>query len=201
MPQDPEISAPYWFYADGLPDYTNLASYLLYIATGEAVSGTLEPDEDWRFYSSGDADYYLLYRPDLEYLKSEDSMLTEWRAKRIHEKDRRAVVFGTGAHVGQLVCCIIPRPLHRSHAVAAWRSQFCGRPPQHSRPAGGFALSLHRYARSSAQGTRSGSETIPDDAAHAAVTSDHGQAPSGGPVSGGRRIALGTASLMSRLRL
>ena len=101
----------------------------------------------------------------------------------------------------KVVSCIIPSPLHRSHAAAAWRSQFCGGPPHHPHPAGGFAPDWHIQAHCSAQGMHSDSETNPDSMAHAAVTSGHGQAAAGGPVSGGRRLAPTTASLMSRLRL
>ena len=66
---------------------------------------------------------------------------------------------------------------------------------------GGFAPDWHIQAQYSAQGMHSDSETNPDSTAHAAVTSGHGQAAAGGPVSGGRRLAPTTASLMSRLRL
>ena len=45
--------------------------------------------------------------------------------------------------VSLVVSCIIPRPLCRSHAAAAWRSQFCGGPPHHPHPAGGFAPDWH----------------------------------------------------------
>ncbi|MCY4353258.1 MAG: site-specific DNA-methyltransferase [Truepera sp.] len=48
-----------------LPEYSELAAYLLHTASGLSTSGSLEAkNEDGLFYSNDDTDYYLLYRPD-----------------------------------------------------------------------------------------------------------------------------------------
>ena len=43
-------------------------------------------------YSNGDTDYYLLYRPDIEWLRSNDAILNEKLVGRISERGRKAVV-------------------------------------------------------------------------------------------------------------
>ena len=86
----------------GLPDYSTLASHLLYTAT--CVSDTKKPrqrNKDGLFHSANDTDYYLLYKPDLNWLRSNKSVLDAKRAERISATGRKAVVFGTGKHLGQ----------------------------------------------------------------------------------------------------
>ena len=60
---------------DALPSFTDLASYLLHTATGiSASSGSLDASStDGCFYSEGERDYYLIYEPSLEFLRSNDA--------------------------------------------------------------------------------------------------------------------------------
>ena len=56
---------------EALPGYSELAAYLLHTATGLATNGEFQAhNDDGLFYSNGDTDYYLLYRPDIEWLRS-----------------------------------------------------------------------------------------------------------------------------------
>ena len=52
-----------------LPDYVDLASYLLFTAKGISISPTrLEPDGEL-FYADDDMGYYMMYKPDMDYLR------------------------------------------------------------------------------------------------------------------------------------
>ena len=109
-----------------LPDRSTLAAWLLHTATGvSAGPADLESqNDDGLFHSEGSTDYYLLYRPDLEWLHGHDAMFNEERAKRIaavnREKGREAVVFAPGKYITQrdltamgITFCQLPYDVHR----------------------------------------------------------------------------------------
>jgi len=90
---------------EALPAYPSLAAYLLHTASGiSAGHDTLTPQDDGLFYSDDTTNYYLLYEPDLEYLRSHDAVLNDERAKRIsaacRAADRKAFVFAAGKYLG-----------------------------------------------------------------------------------------------------
>ena len=107
---------------EALPGYSELAAYLLHTASGLSASGTLQPqNDDGLFYSNGDTDYYLVYRPDIEWLRSNEAILNEQQAKRIQSVGRKARVFAADKYMGQrfltdmgITFCQIPYELHRS---------------------------------------------------------------------------------------
>ena len=88
---------------DQLPHFADLASYLLHTATGiSAPAGSLNSsDEDGHFYSSDTQDYYLIYAPKADFLRSGDAALNLERAERIREKGRPAVVFAAASFISQ----------------------------------------------------------------------------------------------------
>ena len=106
----------------GLPPYAALAAYLLHTASGVSA-GTGEDlasqDEDGLFHSSDKLNYHLLYRPDLEFLCSNDAVLNEERAQRISREaragNRQAVVFAAAKYIGQ-------------RELSAWGITFCQLP-------------------------------------------------------------------------
>ena len=106
---------------EALPEYSELAAYLLHTATGMAGGGDLRAqNDDGQFYSVGDTDYYLLYRPDIEWLRTNEAILGEERARRIHGVGRKAVVFASDKYMGQrflsdlgITFCQIPYEMHR----------------------------------------------------------------------------------------
>ena len=113
-----------------LPEYTALAAYLLHTATGvSAGSVALAPqNDDGLFYGDDRADYYLLYRPDLAWLQSNEGMLNVERARRIgyvaREGGKRAIVFGPGKYIGQrdlsamgITFCQLPYEMHLAVTV------------------------------------------------------------------------------------
>ena len=112
---------------EALPSYSSLAAYLLYTASGVSAgeSELQSQDEDGLFYSDDKTDYYMLYKPDLEYLCGDDPILNEERAKRIsaagRERGRKAVMFAPAKYMGQrdltsmgITFCQLPYELYRS---------------------------------------------------------------------------------------
>ena len=106
---------------EALPEYSELAAYLLHTASGLAADGELQAQNgDGLFYQNGDTDYYLLYQPSMEWLLSNEALLNEEQAKRIHAAGRRAVVFAADKHMSQrylsdmgITFCQIPYELNR----------------------------------------------------------------------------------------
>ncbi|MDE0671953.1 MAG: site-specific DNA-methyltransferase [Caldilineaceae bacterium] len=106
-----------------LPEYSELASYLLYTASGLSVDkseGMQAQTDEGLFWSSDDVDYYLLYQPDIEWLRSNAALLNEGQVQHISERGKKAVVFAAGKHMGQrfltdkgITFCQIPYELHR----------------------------------------------------------------------------------------
>jgi adenine-specific DNA-methyltransferase len=108
---------------ENLPDYPTLAAWLLHTAVGiSAGGGELTPqNDDGLFYRNGDNDYYLLYRPDTEWLRTNEAVLNEQQARRIKSRGRKALVFAADKYLGQrdlaamgITFCQLPYELHRS---------------------------------------------------------------------------------------
>ena len=110
---------------DALPEYSALAAYLLHTATGVSAGElTLEAqNDDGLFYGDGQTDYYLLYQPSIDWLKSDESMLNLARVNRIRDRNRaerrKAVVFAAGKYMGQrdlsaagITFCQLPYEIH-----------------------------------------------------------------------------------------
>ena len=81
-----------------------------------------QPADGDPFYSDPetDTDYYLLYRPDPDWLRGNDAMLSDVQAEHIAERSRAAVVFAAGKFMGQrdltrhsITFCQLPYELHR----------------------------------------------------------------------------------------
>ena len=110
---------------ENLPDYSELAAYLLHVSAGiSAGAADLQPQEDGLFYSSDTTNYHLLYSPNVERLESNSEMLYEDRALRIgaaaRESGKKAVVFGPGKYIGQrelitmgITFCQLPYEMNR----------------------------------------------------------------------------------------
>ena len=109
-----------------LPEYPALAAYVLHTSSGiSAGANDLEPrDADGLFYRNDEQDYYLLYRPDLEWLGSHDAMFNAEMAQRIAQRNRdegrKAVVFAPGKYIGQrdlsgmdITFCQLPYQIHQ----------------------------------------------------------------------------------------
>ena len=110
-----------------MPPYSALAAYLLHTASGIAAgSASLEPqNDDGLFYAKGDTDYYLLYKPDVEWLRGNEAVLNLERANRISAArnggKRRALVFAPAKYISQrdltpmgITFCQLPYDMHRA---------------------------------------------------------------------------------------
>ena len=110
---------------EALPSYESLSAHLLCIASGVSVgANALErKNGDGLFHSRDGIDYYLLYKPSLEYLRSNEAMLNLERAERIrdvnHQNGVKAIVYAPGKYIGQreltgmgITFCQLPHALH-----------------------------------------------------------------------------------------
>ena len=84
---------------EALPSYSALAANLLYTTAGVSVGADqLESkDDEGLFHSDDKNDYYLIYKSDLEYLRSDVAILNLERAERIRDASnkngRKAIVY------------------------------------------------------------------------------------------------------------
>ena len=110
---------------EALPSYSALAANLLYTTAGVSVGAdALEMQNDDGLFHSGDEnDYYLLYKPDLEWLRSNAAILNLEHAERIRDASRdtgrKAIVYAAGNYIGQreltqmgIIFCQLPDALH-----------------------------------------------------------------------------------------
>ena len=103
---DNEIIPEKMLTGENLPDYETLARHLVYTATGQAPDKIRKAnDKDGFFYETSDRLFYLIYEPDLTFLRSAGSALNSDRAERIakqaKKKQKTAVVFATHKFMGQ----------------------------------------------------------------------------------------------------
>lgn len=79
---------------ESLPEYADLAAFLLYLVGVQGVtSGQISERRSGHFYATDNVDYYMFYKPDMAYLRSPDSSLSEDRIDAIFKRGRNAVVF------------------------------------------------------------------------------------------------------------
>ena len=79
----------------------------MFAAVGRSAGDTTldQRNEDGLFYSDEKNDYYLLYKPYLEYLRSDDAILKQEHAERIRDTSskngKKAIVYAPGNYIGQ----------------------------------------------------------------------------------------------------
>ena len=108
-----------------LPLYSALATNLLFTAAGISVEEVTleEKNDDGLFYSNDKNDYYLIYKPDLEFLRSNEAILNVEQAKRIRDSSqdngKKAIVYAAGNYIGQreltkmgIAFCQLPYAIH-----------------------------------------------------------------------------------------
>ena len=98
----PPVSIEAMLNGEALPSWPALAAWLLHTASGvSAGPEDLKPkNADGLFRRDETTAWYLLYEPDMEWLRGEEGILTGKRAERIaraiKRSKRKAVVFGPG---------------------------------------------------------------------------------------------------------
>lgn len=85
-----------------LPSFVDLARYVFYTATGEQFDERRIREERKFVGSSKHFDVYMLYEPDLDYLKSTALTLDQATKLRKRAKDRPLLVFAPTKYIDQL---------------------------------------------------------------------------------------------------
>ena len=108
---------------ENLPTYAALADYIAYTATGNALTSISE-QEDYCFGETNDFRFYLIYKPTLQFLESNQSALDGERAERIakacKEIGKKAYVYAPQKFISQkeltdmgITFCQLPYNIHR----------------------------------------------------------------------------------------
>ncbi len=90
-----------------LPEFGALAAYLLYTASGISAdeSKLQRQNADGLFYSTNERDYYLIYQPSGDWLRSNDAVLNRERAEQISAasrgQDKDAIVYAACKYISQ----------------------------------------------------------------------------------------------------
>lgn len=106
-----------------LPDYETLARHVAYTATGVAID-KIKHGQNYLFGETFDCCLHMLYRPELEFLRSADSALTRDMAERIgkaaQRKGKTALVFAPWKFISQkdltkekVTFCQLPYAIHQ----------------------------------------------------------------------------------------
>ena len=106
-----------------IPDYDALARHVAYTATGVTLE-KIKSGKDYLFGETDDYCLYMIYRPDLTFLRSAESALTLDMAERIgkavQQKSKTALVFAPWKFVSQkdltkqkVTFCQLPYAIHR----------------------------------------------------------------------------------------
>ena len=83
----------------GMPGYSELATYLLYLQEGTAAGGKFSPNEHGLFHQTDKTDYYMLYEPDRDFMLSSKARLGVEHARDISNRGRHAVVFAADSEL------------------------------------------------------------------------------------------------------
>jgi adenine-specific DNA-methyltransferase len=86
---------------ESLPSYETIGGWLFHTATGEPLSATSIKADEWYLGESSAYHVWLIYKPDLTFLKSRDSALTLEVAETISKarKDKKHLVFAPAKFV------------------------------------------------------------------------------------------------------
>jgi adenine-specific DNA-methyltransferase len=86
---------------ESLPDYQNIGGWLFHTATGETLDERQVDEKTWYLGQSSAYHVWLIYKPDLDFLKSRDAALTLQLAQEISEthKDKSHLVFAPAKFV------------------------------------------------------------------------------------------------------
>lgn len=107
-----------------LPSYDELARHVFFSCTGRTLGGSVSPGRSWLIGASGDVDVHLLYKPDPNFLRSDDAVLSEKALQAIlktRESGRRSIVFAAGKYLPhqdlvatRVEFCAFPSAIYRA---------------------------------------------------------------------------------------
>ena len=87
-----------------LPSYEAVARYVFRTATGRPLDALQTDELTWRIGSTDTFDVHLIYRPDSDFLMSNEAMLGEKVARAIadlRERKKSSIVFASGKYLSQ----------------------------------------------------------------------------------------------------
>jgi adenine-specific DNA-methyltransferase len=96
----PELDIDKILTGETLPDYLTLGAWLFHTATGESFDQTQAKPEKWYLGESAAYHLWLVYKPELNYLKSAEAALTLSLAEKIaKKKGKKHLVFAPAKYV------------------------------------------------------------------------------------------------------
>ena len=84
-----------------LPSYKELARYIFYTATGEEINESAIDESKGYVGKSNQYEVYVLYKPDIEYLKTTALTLDAARKLRNENGDKQLLVFAPTKYIEQ----------------------------------------------------------------------------------------------------
>ncbi len=108
-----------------LPDYTQLAEYIFYTATGKSLNVIEKVNASWFIGETEKYNFHLVYKPDLKFLKSKESALHLDLAETIQtlnkESKKTSLVFASASYIPQkklkqkynIQFCQLPYTIHK----------------------------------------------------------------------------------------
>lgn len=117
-----EISIEKIITGESLPDYGALAKYVFYTATGKSLDGEAKEKLDYFVGETDLYEVYLIYKPDIAFLRSNDSALNDTKLKAIAARNskKEKLVFATAKYMGQkelstqkITFCQLPYAIHK----------------------------------------------------------------------------------------
>jgi len=105
-----------------LPDYGALAKYVFYTATGHSLAKEAKPKPDFFVGETDLYKVYLIYKPDIAFLRGNESALNDAKLKAIAERGskKEKLVFSTAKYMGQkelsdhnITFCQLPYAIHK----------------------------------------------------------------------------------------
>lgn len=107
---------------ESLPNYDALANYVFYTATGKSLEKQAKERPDYFIGETDLYEVYLIYKPDIGFLRSNDSALNSKKLEVIAERKskKQKLVFATAKYMGQkelndfnITFCQLPYAIHR----------------------------------------------------------------------------------------
>jgi len=117
-----EISIEKIITGESLPDYGSLAKYVFYTATGHSIDGSAKERLDFFVGETDLYEVYLIYKPDVAFLRGNDSALNNTKLNAIAARGgkKEKLVFATAKYMGQkelsdlnISFCQLPYAIHK----------------------------------------------------------------------------------------
>jgi len=117
-----EISIEKILTGESLPAYDALARYVFYTATGRSLDKDVKQRRDYFVGETDLYEVYLVYKPDIAFLRSNDSALNAAKLETIAEREskKEKLIFATAKYMGQkelsqqnITFCQLPYAIHK----------------------------------------------------------------------------------------